>query len=71
MAQDFAAAFQVGEDNRGISTVDANGVALAAIQALREALKEKDVKIDSLEKDVADLESRVRTFRTRAQGKLP
>src|SRR5262249_7362198 len=36
MAQDFSAAFGVGEDERHISTVDADGVALAAIQGLNE-----------------------------------
>jgi hypothetical protein len=39
MAQDFAAAFAVGEDDRHIHTVDANGVALAAIQALAARLE--------------------------------
>ena len=34
MAQDFAAAFGVGENTTTISTVDADGVALAAIQGL-------------------------------------
>ena len=34
MAQDFYSAFQVGEDNHYISTVDEEGVALAAIQQL-------------------------------------
>ncbi len=34
MAQDFASAFNVGENNTTISTVDAQGVALAAIQGL-------------------------------------
>jgi hypothetical protein len=34
MAQDFYAAFGLGETDRAISTVDADGVALAAIQAL-------------------------------------
>lgn len=34
MAQDFAAAFGVGENDTTISTVDADGVALAAIQGL-------------------------------------
>ncbi len=34
MAQDFADAFGVGEDRRHISTVDADGVALAAIKGL-------------------------------------
>jgi hypothetical protein len=34
MAQDFAAAFEVGATDKRIFTVDANGVALASIQAL-------------------------------------
>ena len=34
MAQDFYAAFGLGEDDTHISTVDADGVALAAIQGL-------------------------------------
>ena len=34
MAQDFYAAFGTGADERGISTLDSSGVALAAIQAL-------------------------------------
>jgi hypothetical protein len=55
MAQDFAAAFKVGGDEHGISTVDADGVALAAIQGLHEALREKDARIQALENDVAEL----------------
>jgi hypothetical protein len=34
MAQDFYAAFNVGEDDRHISSIDESGVALAAIKAL-------------------------------------
>src|SRR5207247_2222821 len=55
-AQDFYAAFNVGEDNKHITTIDADGVALAAIQGLNQAVKEKDQKISALEKRVADLE---------------
>lgn len=40
MAQDFKAAFAVGETDTGISTVDADGVALAAIQGLNQKLAE-------------------------------
>ncbi len=36
MAQDFRAAFGLGEDDRHISTVDEEGVALAAIKALHD-----------------------------------
>jgi len=50
MAQDFSAAFGVGEDDTHISTVDSDGVALAAIQALLE-------KVELLEKRIAELEA--------------
>ena len=61
-AQGFAAAFGVGEDARRISSVDADGVALAAIQGLRqlvgeqaEALRGRDERIAALEKALAEL----------------
>lgn len=41
MAQDFAAAFGVGESDTRITTVDADGVALAAIQGLYQLLQEQ------------------------------
>jgi hypothetical protein len=49
MAQDFAATFEVGEDDRHINMVDAFGVALASIQALYEMIQEKDARIIALE----------------------
>jgi trimeric autotransporter adhesin len=41
MAQDFYAAFGVGTDDRHIATVDADGVALSAIQGLNQKLEER------------------------------
>ena len=41
MAQDFAAAFRVGEDDRHITTSDADGVALAAIKGLNQKLEKE------------------------------
>src|SRR5439155_13519171 len=59
MAQDFRAAFGLGETEKGISTVDADGVALAAIQGLNAKvdaqLLAKDAEIDALRGDVAEL----------------
>jgi hypothetical protein len=55
MAQDFMAAFGVGEDEKQISTVDADGVALAAIQGLNQVVQEKERRIQSLEQEMADL----------------
>jgi hypothetical protein len=48
MAQDFAAAFGVGGDDRRINRVDASGVALAAIQALAARLEAAEARIAEL-----------------------
>ncbi len=62
MAQDFYAAFGVGEDDTHITTIDADGVALAAIQGLNQLLEEKDAKISDLQGRVDDLEARLSTL---------
>jgi len=59
MAQDFYAAFGLGSDDKHISTIDPDGVALAAIQGLYELVQEKDDKIASQDKRIADLEARL------------
>ena len=59
MAQDFYAAFQVGEDDKHIATVDADGVALAAIQALYQRSVQKDRKIEQLTQEVDELRARL------------
>jgi hypothetical protein len=56
MAQDFYAAFGLGEDEKHISSVDADGVALAAIQGLYRLVQQKDAQITTLEARVATLE---------------
>lgn len=70
MAQDFHAAFGVGPDEKHIATVDADGVALAAIQGLNKKLEETsasdaariqtlEAENEALEKRLADLETLV------------
>ena len=49
MAQEFYAAFAVGEDDTHITTVDADGVALAAIQGLYELAQEQEAQIAALQ----------------------
>jgi hypothetical protein len=56
MAQDFYLAFGLGETPTGISTVDADGVALAAIQGLYTVVQEKETRIAALEATVAALQ---------------
>jgi hypothetical protein len=58
-AQDFHAAFGLGEDERHISEVDASGVALAAIQALSGLLHEQEAQISALKEQNAKLEARL------------
>jgi hypothetical protein len=48
VAQDFRAAFGLGSDDKSITTVDADGVALTAIQALNNKLNERDDEIKRL-----------------------
>jgi hypothetical protein len=47
MAQDFQSAFAVGEDDRHISTSDADGVTLAAIQGLNQKLEDRAKTLES------------------------
>ena len=55
MAQDFHEAFGLGESDTAIATVDADGVALAAIQGLNLRLNEKEAEIQSLKATVRAL----------------
>ena len=62
MAQDFYAAFQVGEDERHITQVDEGGVALAAIQGLNKKLEAEN---DVLREQVAALDARLNEIERR------
>ena len=56
MAQDFHETFKLGDSEKTISTVDADGVALAAIQGLNQKLEEKEARIAELESRLDALE---------------
>jgi hypothetical protein len=56
MSQDFKHAFFPGRDDLSISTLEFDGVELAAIQSLNARLKEKDAQISALEKRMAEVE---------------
>jgi len=45
MAQDFYGAFGIGGDDKAISTVDADGVSLAAIQGLYQLVKQENAEL--------------------------
>jgi hypothetical protein len=59
MSQDFHAAFGLGKSDKHITTVDADGVALAAIQGLNQKLEEKDAQIQALQKELETLKALV------------
>jgi hypothetical protein len=52
MAQDFYAAFGLGDSDRSIGMQDAEGVALSAIQGLYQVMLEKDAKIEAQQRTV-------------------
>lgn len=70
MAQDFYAAFHLGESDKGIDTVDADGVALAAIQGLNILLAENDAKavarLNEKDREIAALKTRIASLETLA-----
>jgi hypothetical protein len=73
MAQDFYAAFGVGEDDRHITSIDEDGVALAAIKALHtenmalrarlagqgNRIARQDARVAALEKGLRELSARL------------
>ena len=59
MAQDFKAAFYPGRDDKSITTLEFDGVELAAIQGLNQKLQQKDAEIQQLQQSVAELKQLV------------
>jgi trimeric autotransporter adhesin len=59
MAQDFYAAFNVGMDDKHISMVDADGVALAAIQGLNQKLDELKADLNRRNAENTELKQRL------------
>lgn len=68
MAQDFREAFALGRDDKHITSVDADGVALAAIQGLNEKLEEKSREVETLKKSLASLTELVNKLAAQQNG---
>lgn len=64
-AQDFKAAFGVGETDTGITTVDADGVALAAIQALCAEVRGQKSEVSKLQTENAGLKAQLDALKAR------
>ena len=61
MAQDFAAELGLGSDDRVINAIDANGVALAAIQALNARVEGLARHSEALQQRIDELEAVAKT----------
>lgn len=59
MAQDFYTAFHIGENDKTITSVDADGIAFASIQALYTLVQEKDAQLADLNTRVEKLEAQL------------
>jgi len=59
MAQDFIAAFGLGDDDKSIGFQDAEGVALAAIQGLNTKVEEQQREIIELRRIVLEMRSTI------------
>jgi hypothetical protein len=72
VAQDFKAAFYPGRDDKSITTLEFDGVELAAIQGLNlkldRALKAKDAEIADLKQSVEELKKLVETLAQQKGG---
>ena len=53
MAQDFAAAFGLGKDDRHIDPIDATGVSLAAVQGLHQLVRELQEQVGAQGRELA------------------
>lgn len=79
VAEEFSESFGLGHDDRYITTIDADGVALAAIQGLYEKLLEKECEIaeirlqkarevEELRNELADLKTLVQQLAGQSAG---
>lgn len=68
MAEDFAETFELGDDEETIGTIDANGVALAAIQGLSRELDERSDRIDELRTELEEKDARIETLSEQNRG---
>ncbi len=72
VAQDFRSAFGLGDDDKTIGTIDADGVALAAIQGLNQKLEDRsrkaDTRVQKLEAENAELKRQLAEIQAMVQS---
>lgn len=65
-AQDFYSTFHLGTDEKSIGTVDADGIALAAVQALNTRTQQQSTEIESVKKENEALRKRLELLENNA-----
>ena len=68
VAQDFHAAFGLGDSDRAIGSIDEDGVALAAIQGLNQKLEEQHAENAKLKEQNESLEKRLKELEQTVQS---
>ena len=68
MAQDFYAAFGLGEDERYINSADADGIALVSIQALYQMMTILEQKTAAVDRKAAELDRKTTDLERIAAG---
>lgn len=63
VAQDFYTAFNLGDDDRHIGTLDAEGIALAAIQGLQEVVADKTSLIEHQQQEIEVLKTQLQSLK--------
>ena len=59
MAQDFFAAYKLGEDERHIATIDSDGVALAAIKGLHDLVRQQAAELAGQRGELRELKEKL------------
>jgi hypothetical protein len=67
MAQDFYAAFGLDTTDKGINTVDMDGVVLASVKALDARTAAQAARIDALETEVRNRDAKIETLEQRLE----
>lgn len=70
-SQDFMSAFHLGSYDKGINTLDADGVTFAAIQGLVEELKDRDKTIEELKAKNSELSRSIEVINERLDSLPP
>jgi hypothetical protein len=59
LIQDFHTAFSLGADDKHIATVDADGVALPAIQGLNQKVEDQRAELKQKQTEITELKQRL------------